>query len=180
MSGALDNQSYQSHIYIMMKLVPSYDTVLHTPAAPVEDSQIQDLAATIQQMREVMQQNGGIGLAAPQVGVPLSMFLMRWMQEDRVCINPQIAETSSETDEMEEGCLSFPHLRLPVKRPLWIQALWTDETGRSHCRKLHGLEARVFLHEWDHCQGICFTDRVGKTTLMLAKKRAAKTARSRS
>lgn len=164
----------------MMTLVPSYDPVLHTPATQVEASQIQDLGPTIQQMRQVMDSNGGIGLAAPQIGVPLRLFIMRWMQEDRVCINPQIMEASTEMDSMEEGCLSFPHLRLTVNRPLWIQALWIDETGHEHHRKLHGLEARVFLHEWDHCQGICFTDRVGKTTLMLAKKRAAKAARSRS
>lgn len=163
----------------MMKLVPSHDPTLHKPTRMISDDEIPTLGPLIEDMIKLMDEKGGLGLAAPQIGSDLALFVMKWLDQVRVCINPQIIETSEEIYEAQEGCLSYPNLRLNIRRPLWAMVCWQDTDGSLQQTKLFGMEARIFLHEWDHCQGICFTDRVGKTTLMMAKKRAEKEARSR-
>jgi peptide deformylase len=161
----------------MMRLVPSYDPVLHKPTMSIKEEELPALGDVIAGMISVLDEKEALGLAAPQVGSGLNLFVMRWMGQTRVCINPQVIETSEETAEVDEGCLSYPNLRLGIKRPLWATVCWQDTEGSLHQTKLFGMEARIFLHEWDHCQGICFTDRVGKTTLLMAKKRAEKESR---
>jgi peptide deformylase len=160
-----------------MQLVSKHDPILRNPTKPVDLDKIADLVPTFEEMYAVMRHDGGIGLAAPQVGLDINLFVMEWMGVKRTCINPVILEASEETSTENEGCLSFPHLNLPVTRPLWAVVGWFDETGTPRKDKLVGLEARVFLHEWDHCHGILFTDRVGKVTLHLAKAKADKKAR---
>lgn len=155
-----------------MKLVSSHDPILRKPTTVVQLEDIPSLAETFAEMHKQMHLGNGVGLAAPQVGLNLNVFVMDCMGNKRTCINPSIISTSDEMETEEEGCLSFPGLRLPVKRPFSIIAKWIDENGYEHTETLMGLEARCFLHEWDHCQGICFTDRVGKVTLHLAKKKA--------
>lgn len=158
-----------------MKLVESHNPILHQQVQPVELKDIPTLTLIFEEMHNAMLLNQGIGLAAPQVGLNLNAFVMNCMGNKRTCINPQVVSTSEEMETDEEGCLSFPNLRLPVSRPFSIVANWIDEQGYEHTETLMGLEARCFLHEWDHCQGICFTDRVGKVTLHLAKKKARRT-----
>lgn len=162
-----------------MRLVPSHDPLLHKPTRAVSEDEIPTLGPLIHDTIRTMDEKNGMGLAAPQVGSDLNLFVMRWLDQVRVCINPQIIETSEEVYEAEEGCLSYPDLRLDIRRPLWAMVCWQDTEGSLQQARLLGMEARIFLHEWDHCQGICFTDRVGRTTLMMAKKRADKQARSR-
>ena len=160
-----------------MQLVSSYDPILRKQTKSIELEQIPDLISTFNEMHAMMETSGGLGLAAPQVGLDISVFVMNWVGVKRTCINPVIFETSEETASEDEGCLSFPDLRLPVTRPLWAIVGWFDEAGEARKTKLVGLEARVFLHEWDHCQGICFTDRVSKVKLEMAKRKANKLAR---
>lgn len=160
-----------------MQLIKNTDPLLRKPAKELSLDQIPAMREQFSQMHDVMHARGGIGLAAPQVGLDANVFVMEWMGVQRTCINPIILEASEERYEAEEGCLSFPGLRLTIERPNWILAGWYDEDAQPKTAKLVGMEARVFLHEWDHCQGILFTDRVGKVTLMLAKKRAEKEAR---
>lgn len=155
-----------------MKLIDSHDPILKQQQTVVEILEIPKLTSIFEEMHDTMANNNGIGLAAPQVGLNLNAFVMNVGGIKRTCINPTIVSTSNEMEINEEGCLSFPKLRLPVSRPFSIIASWIDETGYDHTETLMGLEARCFLHEWDHCQGICFTDRVGKVTLHLAKKKA--------
>jgi len=160
-----------------MNLVNSYNPILRKPAKLLEIADIPNHAETFKSLHDTMKTSGGLGIAAPQVGLDLNAFVMDWMGVIRVCINPMVFEVSEETDEQEEGCLSFPGLRLKITRPLWAIVGWFDENGQACKDKLVGIEARVFLHEWDHVQGIVFTDRVGKVTLMRAKARAEKLAR---
>lgn len=155
-----------------MKLINSYDPILKQQQTVVELTKIPELTGIFEEMHDTMTKNNGIGLAAPQVGLNLNAFVMNVGGVKRTCINPAIVSTSNEMETDEEGCLSFPKLRLPVSRPFSIIASWIDENGYEHTETLMGLEARCFLHEWDHCQGICFIDRVGKVTLHLAKKKA--------
>lgn len=158
-----------------MKLIDCYNPLLKQQCLPVELESIPELTSVFTEMHETMDNNNGIGLAAPQVGLLLNAFVMNVYGNKRTCINPNIISTSDEMVTDEEGCLSFPKLRLPINRPFSIIATWIDENGYEHTETLMELEARCFLHEWDHCQGICFTDRVGKVTLHLAKKKARRT-----
>lgn len=160
-----------------MILIPSDDPLLRKPTRSVELEEIPAIKPKLREMLDMMKQSGGIGLAAPQVGLDINAFVMGFAGHDRCCVNPMVMETSEETDSQEEGCLSFPGLRLQVKRPLWAQVGWFDEDGEPRRAKLVGYEARVFLHEWDHCQGIVFTDRVSRTRLDMARRKAEKEIR---
>lgn len=160
-----------------MQLISEYSDVLHAPTRDIELDEIPGLTQTISDMLETMKLNNGVGLAAPQVGLGINLFVMEWEGHSRVCINPVIAHASEELAIAEEGCLSFPNLRLQIKRPVSIHAAWYDQTGQPQSAVLNDTEARIFLHEWDHCRGICFTDRVGPVTLIMAKNKAEKLTR---
>ena len=76
--------------------------------------------------------------------------------------------------QAEEGCLSFPNLWLAVKRPASINAKYLDRTGKECTIELKGIDARCFLHELDHLDGVCFTDKVSKLKLAMAIKKQRK------
>lgn len=160
-----------------MKLIENYNEILKRSTRPVDLTEIPGMQDIVQDMHATMLEHRGLGLAAPQVGLDISLFVMNCSGNKRTCFNPQIISTDDNMNTEKEGCLSFPFLHLSVTRPFSIVASWVDENGYEYTETLMGLEARCFLHEWDHCQGIVFTDRVGKTTLHLAKKAAVKRAR---
>ena len=104
----------------------------------------------------------GIGISANQIGIWERAFAMvRDLENNEVmvCFNPRIIKSYSEEVEMEEGCLSYPELFLKVKRPDKIVVKYEDEVKKIHKLKLQGLASRVFQHEYDHMEGIDFTQR---------------------
>ena len=104
----------------------------------------------------------GIGISANQIGIWERAFAMvRDIENNEVmvCFNPRIIKSYSEEVEMEEGCLSYPELFLKVKRPDKIVVKYEDEDKKIHKIKLQGLASRVFQHEYDHMEGIDFTQR---------------------
>ena len=104
----------------------------------------------------------GIGISANQIGIWERAFAMvRDLENNEVmvCFNPRIIKSYSEEVEMEEGCLSYPELFLDVVRPSEIVVKYEDEDKKIHKLNLVGLSARVFLHEYDHMEGIVFTQR---------------------
>ena len=104
----------------------------------------------------------GIGISANQIGIWERAFAMvRDLENNEVmvCFNPRIIKSYSEEVEMEEGCLSYPELFLKVKRPDKIVVKYEDEDKKIHKLKLQGLASRVFQHEYDHMEGIDFTQR---------------------
>ena len=104
----------------------------------------------------------GIGISANQIGIWERAFAMvRDLENNEVivCFNPRIIKSYSEEVEMEEGCLSYPELFLKVKRPDKIIVKYEDEDKKTHKIKLEGLASRVFQHEYDHMEGIDFTQR---------------------
>ena len=104
----------------------------------------------------------GIGISANQIGIWERAFAMvRDIENNEVmvCFNPRIIKSYSEEVEMEEGCLSYPELFLKVKRPDKIVVKYEDEDKKTHKIKLEGLASRVFQHEYDHMEGIDFTQR---------------------
>ena len=104
----------------------------------------------------------GIGISANQIGIWERAFAMvRDLENNEVmvCFNPRIIKSYSEEVEMEEGCLSYPELFLKIKRPDKIVVKYEDEDKKIHKIKLQGLASRVFQHEYDHMEGIDFTQR---------------------
>lgn len=118
------------------------------------------LRGVCRQMFEEMEAVKGIGLAAPQVGLPFSLFIMK-VPEPRVYINPVITYFGMST-EMDEACLSVPGLVAPVSRHNRIQVDASDEYGNPFKVLLQGLPARCAQHEKDHLLGILFTDRIAR------------------
>ena len=106
--------------------------------------------------------HNGIGISANQIGIWERAFAMvRDLENNEVmvCFNPRIIKSYSEEVEMEEGCLSYPELFLKVKRPDKIVVKYEDADKKTHKIKLQGLASRVFQHEYDHMEGIDFTQR---------------------
>lgn len=127
-----------------------------------------DLKQLIREMRRVMHEEGGVGLAAPQVGVGLNLFIMECRGADRypgmpeipfqAIINPKVKKVSRRTSRYEEGCLSVPGCRIAMVRPSAITVSYLDEHLRPRTRQFKGLEGRIFQHENDHLNGVLLTD----------------------
>jgi peptide deformylase len=111
---------------------------------------------------------------------------MQWMvqsikladKEPFAMFNPRIISTGSEFQSGSEGCLSFPELWIDVKRPATITVEYFDKLGIQCILTLTGLDARCFLHELDHLNGVCFTDIVSPLKLAMAKKKQQKRKRN--
>lgn len=131
-----------------------------------------------QKMINCMQKFGGIGLSANQVALNAQIFVMKpsllETNEPFEVINPEILFVSNDITEGTEGCLSYPGLHLDVKRPATVLAEYFDKHNNQCKITLHNLDARCFLHEYDHLQGICFTERVSKLKLQRAIKKQRK------
>jgi len=125
-------------------------------------------------MIAVMSRHAGIGLAANQINLNAAVFVTHIQKDIVTMFNPQIHEISNDKVLMSEGCLSDPGLYMKIKRPDMVAASWEDEAGERSQATLFGMDARVFLHEYDHLQGILFTDRVGSTKLSMARKKQAR------
>ena len=129
-----------------------------------------DPTELVKAMTKIMFESGGIGLAAPQCGVKKRIFLMGNQEKLIVCINPEILESSGE-NRAQEGCLSFPKLWLTVKRPETVKVKYQQLSGNVVEQELGDLPSRVFQHEFDHLNGVCFDTKVAKLGLQLAKER---------
>lgn len=113
---------------------------------------------------ETMAARRGLGLSASQCGLPYRVFVL-WSETPTVCFNPRIIDTSSETNLLEEGCLTFPHLLIKIKRPSAIKVRFEDERGQTHTEKYIGMTSRAFQHELDHLNGIVYTAKANKIHL---------------
>jgi peptide deformylase len=138
-------------------------TVLHEPAKPVERI-TPEIDSLIEDMIETMYAAPGIGLAAPQVGIPLRIFVVdlslgRDPNGLIVMVNPEFVERDGMQLE-EEGCLSVPGFNATVVRPQRVVVKGLDRSGAEHQREGTGLLARAFQHEIDHLDGTLFVDRL--------------------
>jgi len=137
---------------------------LRTPARRIArvDEAVRDLA---RDMLRSMYAARGIGLAAPQVGVPKQLLVIDLDIEEAatpplVLINPEISAAGAALNTYEEGCLSIPGVYLEVLRPSEVEVSFRDEQGRPRRVRADGLLARCIQHEMDHLQGVLFVDRV--------------------
>ncbi len=165
---------------MILDIVKLGEEVLRKKAEPVAEvnDEIRQLA---EDMFETMIEADGVGLAAPQVGKSIRMFVV--IADDdvrRVFINPQIIKTSQETGEYDEGCLSIPQVYETIVRPLAVTVQALNEKGKPFTLDADGLLARVIQHEYDHLDGIMYIDRGDKDfaekTEAQFKKRAERAA----
>ena len=141
-------------------LIPSKDSLLHNKIKKC--SYNLDRSKLSYTLTENMFHHRGVGLSANQIGIEERVFVMMYdmdTQETITCFNPKIIKESKEIVTMEEGCLSYPELFLDVSRPNSIVVKYEDEYKRRKKKKLKGFISRVFQHEYDHMEGIDFTQR---------------------
>lgn len=154
------------------------------------------LEELISNMWETMYQANGVGLAAPQVGLPIRLFLVdtspfgededlteaeRNQLKDfkKVFINARMEEESGENWAFNEGCLSIPEIREDVTRQEHITIIYQDENFETHKHSFDGILARVIQHEYDHIEGILFTDRLSSLKKRLLKGRLTSIAKGK-
>jgi peptide deformylase len=145
------------------------DSVLHSPAAPVTEFD-DALRTLVADMFETMELAPGVGLAAPQVGVPLRIFVYDWQDDDDVlwrgvAINPELwisppAIGDADEDDESEGCLSIPGARYPLRRSERAILKAVDLDGVPFEIEAGGWLARIFQHEYDHLDGVLYADRL--------------------
>jgi len=117
----------------------------------------------------LMFEEGGMGLAANQCGINVQMFVMKRADKTILtCLNPELIHTEGPWKhpnmvKMAEGCLSFPGNEMEIERPDNCHVKFQDYTGTWQTMDLEGLEARCWLHEYDHCQGITMDQRLNNT-----------------
>ena len=147
-----------------MKLVSHNDPILKVECADFNwaEPQIDDIIEFSRTFIKFMYDNNGIGLAAPQIGLPYRIFAMRGDPENFIVINPRIVDKTSEEIYLEEGCLSFPGLLVKVKRPKSIKVRFEVPNGDTMTKTFTGMTARIFQHEYDHLDGILFTERANR------------------
>ena len=160
----------------ILSIVHYPEPVLLAVAKPVSDREFNaDLETMVANMFETMEKAGGVGLAAPQVGVSKRLFVMDTPveggpNERHVLINPEIVRVEGEQTG-DEGCLSFPGLFQVVKREMRVIARARNIKGEEIELDVANLAARCILHETDHCDGIVFLDRMTPLKRQLAKRK---------
>jgi len=164
------------------KLIFVGSPILREIALPV-DAITNETKAIVKNMKSVMSEECGAGLAAPQIGINQRIFIFTEPGDHpkiHICINPEVTEKSNKQIEMEEGCLSIQSPDGPVFAPLarseTITATWKTLDGKTERRKLSGVSARAFLHELDHLNGILFIDYLSdiKREMVMSKARKRK------
>ena len=158
---------------ILRQIAQLGQPVLREAARKIADPRAPVVQALIDDMLVTMADAEGVGIAAPQVFEPLSLFIVasrpnfRYpyapLMEPTAMINPEIIRTSDGTEKGWEGCLSIPGLRGLVPRFTRLGVRYLDRKGKVREEEYAGFPARVFQHEFDHIQGIVFIDRIEST-----------------
>lgn len=172
---------------MILPIVAYGDPVLRKMGKEIERDH-PGLEELIADMQETMKNAQGVGLAAPQIGKDIRLFLIdaapfaeneelddeeREFLRDfkRTFINPEIVEEEGDEWAFTEGCLSIPNINEDVYRPETIRVKYLDENFNEKEEELSGLPARIFQHEYDHIEGILFTDRLSSLKKRLLKKK---------
>jgi peptide deformylase len=175
---------------MILPIVAYGDPVLRKVAKEI-DADYPNLKELIANMRQTMYNASGVGIAAPQIGKSIRLFVIDatpfaededLTEEDRnqlkdfnkVFINPQVIEEDGDDWAFNEGCLSIPDIREDVFRPESVTFEYQDENFEKHTQTLTGVAARVFQHEYDHIEGILFTDKLSSLKKRILKKKLDK------
>lgn len=140
-----------------------------------------DLAETINNMYETMYNASGVGLAAPQIGLSIKLFVVDTIQVEKddqkgngikqAFINAEMLDESGDLWAYEEGCLSIPDVRGDVERMPRIKIRFQDENFEEHEMEFSGINARVIQHEYDHIMGRLFIEKLGPIKKQMVKRR---------
>ncbi|MDX2195254.1 MAG: peptide deformylase [Cytophagales bacterium] len=160
-------------------ILPIYaygDPVLRRKSVDIAED-YPDLKALIDNMFETMYAANGVGLAAPQIGKNIRLFVadgsgIEQLKDSgfkKVFINPVITSQSGESWSYEEGCLSIPKIRENILRPSVVTITYYDENRTKMTETYDGLQARIIQHEYDHIEGILFTDHISTLKKQLLK-----------
>lgn len=155
-------------------------SVLSKPTAEIEKD-YEGLDQLIKDMYETLRKSEGVGLAAPQVGLPIRLAVVdldvlsdeqpQYKGYFKTFINPYIEESAGELTSYEEGCLSFPGIHEKINRPAKVRVTWYDENFEFHDEWFDEFPARVIQHELDHLDGKCFIDRMSPLRRQMNKSR---------
>jgi peptide deformylase len=149
--------------------------VLGGPAQPVEKID-ENIRRLIVKMTDIMIEQKGIGLAAPQAGVPLRLFIISIdgsREKVRVYINPTV-KAEGNLEQNEEGCLSVPGIYTKIKRYSRASVTATDLDGKLFSEQAEGLYARALQHEFDHIEGVTIVNRLSTTARIAHRKQLKK------
>ncbi|MCK5638973.1 MAG: peptide deformylase [Flavobacteriaceae bacterium] len=172
---------------MVLPIVAYGDPVLRKTGKEI-DKEYPKLQELIENMKETMHNANGVGLAAPQIGKSIRLFIidaspfseMEDLEDDekeflkdfnRVFINAKIINEEGDEWVFNEGCLSIPNINEDVSRQETIQIEYVDENFELKKESLNGLAARIFQHEYDHIEGILFTDKLSTLKKRLLKKK---------
>ena len=138
-----------------LELINHSDPILHMKTEPFSfENPPHDPEELVAAMNALMEEKNGLGLSAPQVGIPFSMFVMRG---PLAVFNPTIVTLSNELIRLDEGCLSYPGIALSIERPRHVRVRYQDAKGATHTATWGNMTARCVLHEMDHLDGIVFS-----------------------
>ncbi len=152
---------------MILPVVVYGDPMLRKAAQPITN-EYPGLSALLENMWDTMYRSDGVGLAAPQIGKSIRIFVIdgtllgeeepQLANFKKVFINAEIIERFGDEELMNEGCLSVPGIREDIKRPTQIRIKYLDENFQEHEEEYDGFAARVIQHEYDHLDGILFID----------------------
>lgn len=178
---------------MVLPIVAYGDIILRKKGINI-NSNYPNLTELIENMKETMRNAQGVGLAAPQIGKDIRLFIIdtspfaedeELSEEEKeylstlkkVFINAKIIKEEGEEWAFKEGCLSIPNIRENVLRKEQVTIEYEDENFKKHTQIFNGLAARVIQHEYDHIEGVLFTDKVSSLKKRLLKRKLEKIAR---
>jgi len=171
---------------MILPIVAFGDPVLKKKAVDIKKD-YPGLSQLIENMFETMKKAKGVGLAAPQIGLPIRLFIIdaapyadddekEKNEEDlehfrKIFINAHLIEEEGEKWKFNEGCLSIPTIREDVERKPELKIRYVDENFVKHEETYNGIRARIIQHEYDHIEGVLFTDRINPLRKRLLKRK---------
>lgn len=160
----------------MLEIIKHPNTILAEKMPDFDfENPIMDPKELEKQLIETMFANRAVGLAANQVGIKARVFVMGHSSSPETAqafFNPIIEKHTEDLYDMEEGCLSFPGIYVKLKRPKKIQVTYQNSSGETKTEILEDMNAKCFLHEFDHLEGITFKDRISSLKWAMAVKKS--------
>lgn len=156
---------------MILKLVPHSSPILRQKCEVFNYAVPQtDPVELAKNLYETLMSTKYLGISAPQVGLNLRVFALR-TNPGIVCFNPRVVDRSEEIIILDEMCMSFEHLAVPIKRPKKIKVRYFEPNGNVKTETFDGLTSRYFLHELDHLDGILYTEHANKMHLERAMRK---------
>lgn len=149
------------------------DNVLRKTALPIKEK-TEKIDNLISDMFETLLRAGGVGLAAPQIGEQLQLFIIINGDFEEVFINAEIIEYSADKQSSQEGCLSVPDIYEYVDRSNTIKIKYLDAEFKEQIREFEGMNAIIIQHEYDHTKGVIFTDKLSPIKKKLLRSKLEK------